>query len=69
MNVGSKVICSPQTLCVTDYKVAAPMRGTVIWVHPKGRFVRVAFDFPHKLNCHRIVESFFTQDVRCAGRQ
>ena len=64
MNVGRKVICSPLTLRSTDYKTAAPMRGTVIWVHPKGRFVRVAFDFPHKLNSYRIVENFFPQELR-----
>lgn len=45
VHVGDSVLRQPITFTdsVTDSKVARLMRGTVVWVHPKGRFHVVEF--------------------------
>lgn len=45
VRVGDSVLRQPVTFTdsVTDSKVARVMRGTVVYVHPKGRFHVVEF--------------------------
>jgi hypothetical protein len=51
MKVGDKVIRTPTTIgegmpvgTLNSVSSARPMRGTVVWIHPKGRFHVVEFE-------------------------
>lgn len=48
MTVGQKVMRLPQTFDDFDFKknrsVRRPIRGTVVYIHPKGRFHVVEFE-------------------------
>ena len=43
VQVGDIVTRKPITFADKDSKVASPMRGRVVWVHPLGRFHVVEF--------------------------
>lgn len=43
VKVGDSVFRQPITFSDSDAKNAQLMRGTVVWVHPKGRFHIVQF--------------------------
>lgn len=44
VEVGDIVVRRPVSFSNSDSKNAQLMRGTVVWVHPKGRFHVVEFD-------------------------
>lgn len=51
MQIGDKVIRTPYTVgegipvgTVNSRNSGRPMRGTVVWIHPKGRFHVVEFE-------------------------
>lgn len=50
VSVGDRVTRTPETFCDYDFKarkaIRRPMRGTVVYVHPRGRYHTVAFDLP-----------------------
>lgn len=43
VQVGDAVVREPVTITGLDSKKTQRMRGTVVWVHPEGRFHVVAF--------------------------
>lgn len=48
LRVGERVVRVPETICDYDFKarkvIRRPLRGTVVYVHPLGRYHTVAFD-------------------------
>lgn len=50
MKVGDKVLRTPQTFSDYDPKAnkssSHPMRGTVVYIHPLGRYHTVEFELP-----------------------
>lgn len=51
MKIGDKVVRTPHTVgegmpvgTICSEGAGKPMRGTVVWIHPKGRFHVVEFD-------------------------
>ena len=61
---GQKVSCRPKTLDPMEGKQHKLMTGRVLWIHPRGRFVRVVFDFTTKLRDVSIVECFRLNEVQ-----
>ena len=64
MKIGQQVRCRPRTLDPMEDKQYKMMTGRLLWIHPKGRFVRVAFDFSTKLRDVSIVECFRPGEVQ-----
>ena len=60
MKIGDIVICKPETVGVTEHhnrKTYTPMKGKVIYIHPKGRFITVEF----KLRFCSLRECFYAK--------
>lgn len=64
MHIGQKVVCQPVTLAdQLDPKKSAthkPQTGKIIYIHPSGRWIMVAFGL--------VRECFFVWDVLQFGR-
>lgn len=61
MKIGDKVVRTPHTVgegmpvgTLNSEHSGRPMRGTVVWIHPKGRFHVVEFE----VNGRTLRESF-----------
>ena len=59
MRVGRTVTCAPLTFGDGTKR----MKGTVIWVHPKKRFARVAFQIRGKYKTIELVECFSPVEI------
>ncbi len=69
MRIGQACVVHPVTLTGYDEdqgknKTKVAKRGKIVYIHPKMRFVRVAFEFLSG----SIVESFAPEEVKCLGR-
>lgn len=69
MEVGQWVACVPQSF--SDYDDShnkiknGEMVGRIAYIHPKGRYVRVMFEF----RGGNVYESFFPHEVRCIKKK
>ena len=61
LSIGQTVLCRPQTF----WNGLKPMCGTVIWVHPKRRFIRVAFE----MHTGSLTECFSLSEVSVKRRK
>lgn len=61
MQLGQKILCTPVTLNDPLCKSLRSMRGRIVYIHPKGRYVTVAFRTSSGVELR---ESFAPMDVR-----
>lgn len=66
MKIGDRVVCKPEKIVEYDptgKRAGSQVQtGTVVYVHPKGRFVTVGFATPGGM----LRESFFPRNVATA---
>lgn len=63
MHIGQKVVCLPVTLCDHVDRTSVknkPKTGEIVYIHPSGRWIMVAFGL--------VRECFFVWDVLQFGR-
>ena len=57
LQIGDKVMRMPTTLIGKDGKrIDGPISGTVVYIHPRGRFHVVRFDFKFGGFCESFLE-------------
>lgn len=61
VKIGDKVYRKPLTITGLDTKTLIRMPGTVVWVHPEGRFHVVEF----QLGGGAVRECFMGVDLEC----